>query len=116
MAKDIGVSAMAVGLPYEDPVTCSLGLFNRPVPSEREYLWTKGPNTFRDYDVKAGFAAGGQTNQAVYLSMINNGISSFGGRSFVLCSEYSEEDMRMTESAFEATLKVLKDNSLVGRI
>lgn len=107
---------MAVGLPYEDPVTYSLRLFNRPVPPEKEYLWTKGPTTFKDYDVKAGFTASGQTNQAVYLSMINKGISSLRGRSFVLCSEYSEEDMEITENAFEATLKVLKDNSLVGRI
>ena len=116
IAKDMGVSAMAVGLPYEDPVTYSLRLFNRPVPPEKEYLWTKGPTTFKDYDVKAGFTASGQTNQAVYLSMINKGISSLRGRSFVLCSEYSEEDMEITENAFEATLKVLKDNSLVGRI
>jgi len=116
MAKDIGVSATAVGLPYEDPVTCSLVLFNRPIPPEKEYLWTKGPTTIEDYDLKARFTAGGQTNQAVYLSMINNGISSFRGRSFVLCSEYSEEDMKITESAFKATLKVLKDNNLVGRI
>jgi len=116
LAEDLGVAAMATGLPYEDPVAFSINFFNRPVPPEREYIWKTGPTTFEDYDIRAGFAAGGQANQAAYLSMINNGISALRGRSFILCTKHSDEDMKLTETAFEETLRLLKDNRLVGEV
>ncbi len=115
LVEEIGAAATTTCLPYEEPVAFSINYLNRPVPPEKEYLWRTGPATFEDYDIKAGFAASGKTSQVAYLSMVNNGISALRGRSFILCTKHSDEDMELTETAFEATLRTLKENDLAGR-
>ena len=115
LAEDQGITALATGLPYEDPVAFSTDYFSRPIPLEKEYLWKTGPTTFEDYDAKAGFAVGGQANHVVNLSMVSNGISSFRGASFILCTKHNDEDTKLTEEAFRATIRLLKDNNLAGK-
>ncbi|MCK5641287.1 MAG: aminotransferase class III-fold pyridoxal phosphate-dependent enzyme, partial [Gammaproteobacteria bacterium] len=109
LAEDSEVSAVTINLPYEDPVAFSINFLNRPVPPEKEYLWRTGPTSFEDYNIRAGFSTGSETNRATYLSMINNGISALRGRSFVLCTKHDDEDMTMTETAFEVTINLLKE-------
>lgn len=113
-AKDLGVAALAAGLPSENPTIFSVNLFNRPVPSDKEYLWQTGPATFEDYVTKAAFTAGGQAGYANYLAMMNSGVNAFHGRFFIPCTEYTEEDLQKTEAAFGTALRVLKENKLVG--
>ena len=113
-AEDLGVAAIASGLPPENPTTFSLNLLNRPIPPEKLYLWETGPKTFEDYRVKDGFKAGKEAFHANYLSLINNGIMSFKGSSFITCTKHTEEDLRKTEEAFAEALRVLKENRLVG--
>jgi glutamate-1-semialdehyde 2,1-aminomutase len=116
MAEDRGLAALAYGLPVDDPTTISINLFNRPVPPDKEYLWRTGPASFEDYATKSGFNAKRQANHATYLSMTNNGVYSYSGRGGSLCTKYTEEDLEITERAFDATLGVLKENDLVGRV
>jgi glutamate-1-semialdehyde aminotransferase len=54
-------------------------------------------------------------NYATYLSMTNNGVYSYSGRGGSLCTKYTEEDLEITERAFDATLRTLKENDLIGR-
>jgi len=115
-AEDLGLAALAFGLPVETPTTLSINLFNRPIPSDKMYLWQTGPATFEDYTTKTGLAVGGQANYATYLTMINSGIFSYTGRGGSLCTKYTEEDLQKTEDAFGRTLRVLKENKLVGRV
>jgi len=116
MAGDLGVAALAYGVPVDDPTTISINLFNRQVPAEKEYLWRTGPASFEDYAIKSGFYAGGRTNYATYLSMTNNGIFSYSGRGGSLCTKYTKEDLERTEQAFDATLRALKENNLIGKV
>jgi glutamate-1-semialdehyde 2,1-aminomutase len=115
-AEDLGLAALAFGLPIENPTTLSITLFNRAIPPDKKYLWQTGPTTFKDYITKDSFAASGRANHATYLSMINRGIFSYSGRGGSLCTKYTEEDLMKTEEAFGATLRVLKENKLVGRV
>jgi glutamate-1-semialdehyde 2,1-aminomutase len=115
LAEDLGVAALAYGLPVDDPTTLSLNLFKEPIPSDREYLWRTGPASFDEYPIKEGFLVSGQANYATYLSMVNNGIYSYSGRSGSLCTKHSDEDFQKTERAFRLTLEVLKENKLIGR-
>ena len=114
-AEDLGIAALAYGLPVDNPTTLSINLFNRPIPSEKMYLWKTGPGTFEEYKIKNSFSATGQANYATYLSMINSGIFSYSGRGGSICTKYTEEDLQRTEEAFTITLKTLKENGLVGR-
>jgi len=113
-AEDLGMAALAAGLPPENPTAFSVNLFNRPVPAEKEYLWQSGPATFKDYATKASFAAGGQASYANYLAMMNSGVNAFHGRSFITCTKYTEEGLQKTEAAFDTALRALKENKLVG--
>ena len=114
-AEDLRVTALAYGLPIDDPTTISIHLFNKLVPADKEHLWRTGPTSFEDYGVKSGFYAGGPANHATYLSMTNNGVYSYSGRGGSLCTKYTEEDLEITERAFDATLRALKENDLIGR-
>ena len=114
-ANDLGLAAHAHGLPIENPTIFSLDLFNRPIPSDKAYLWQTGPATFEDYATKSSFSAGAKANYATYLTMINKGIIAFSGSTFMLCTKYTEEDLQKTEDAFDRTLRVLKENKLVGQ-
>ena len=114
--EDLGLTALAFGLPIENPTTLSINLFNQPVPSDKMYLWQTGVATFEDYVTKGSFTAGGKANYATYLAMMNSGIFSYSGRSGFLCTKYTEEDLQKTEDAFGRTLRVLKENNLVGQV
>jgi glutamate-1-semialdehyde 2,1-aminomutase len=116
MAEDMGVAATTSGLPPDNPTTFSLHFFRKSVPGELKYLWHIGPKSLQDYDTKAGFSAGGQATYVNYLALINNGVYAFPGSSFILCTKYTEEDLSITEGAFEASLKALKNSGLVGSI
>jgi len=115
-AEELGVAALAVGLPFENPTTFSIHLFNRPIPPEKMYLWQTGPATFEDYVTEAGFAASGQALYANYLATTNSGIYPFPRGSFLTCTKYTEEDLQKTEAAFGTALRVLKENKLVGLV
>jgi glutamate-1-semialdehyde aminotransferase len=114
IAGDLGVAAYAYGLPVDNPTTVSLNLFREKVNPEHVYLWETGPRSFEDYHVKARYYAPGNAGYATYLSMINNGVFSYSGRGGTLCVKYTEEDLEKTEEAFENTLRILKENKLVG--
>jgi glutamate-1-semialdehyde 2,1-aminomutase len=113
-AEELGVTALASGLPFENPTTFSINLLNRPIPEDKTYLWQTGPTTLEDYGTKAGFTAGSQASHASYMVMANNGVYPFPRGSFMMCSKYSEEDLQKTEAAFSICLKTLKENRLVG--
>jgi glutamate-1-semialdehyde 2,1-aminomutase len=116
IADDLGVSALAYGLPIDNPTNISLNLFNRSIPSDKEYLWHKGPASFDDYIIKSKFYANERANYATYLSMINNGIFSYSGRSGSLCTKYTDDDLLETEQAYDITLRMLKENKLIGTL
>ena len=78
-AQDLGVSAYAYGLPIDDPTTFSVNFFNKPVAEEHKYLWRTGPESFDDIKEKASYTAVKSANHINYLSMINDGIFSYGG-------------------------------------
>ncbi len=115
LAEDMGVTAYAHGLPVASPTTISLNFFNKPVPEEKKYLWNTGPKSFQDYETKSKYNVGGVANYAIYLSMMNNGIFTYSGKGGSLCTKYTDEDLQKTEDAFKNTLKVLKDNDLIGK-
>lgn len=50
---------------------------------------------------------------AIYLSMVNNGVFSYGGMPSNTCIKYSDEDLKKTEEAIDKTFAVLKENKLV---
>jgi len=52
-AEDLGVSALASGLPPDNPTTIAFNLFNRPVSPEHLYLWQDGPSKLEEYSLKA---------------------------------------------------------------
>jgi hypothetical protein len=115
-AQDLGVAALASGLPFENPTTFSINLFNRPIPEDLTYLWQTGPATIEDYATKAGFAAGGRASHANYLATTNNGVYPFPRGSYMTCAKYTEEDLQRTEDAFGISLRILKENGLVGAL
>jgi len=116
MVEDLGITAFAYGLPIDDPTTISIHLFNREVPSDKEYLWRTGPTSFEDYAIKSGFYARGEANYATYLSMINNGVFSYSGRGGSLCTKHTKGDLEVTERVFDVTLRMLRENDLIGRV
>lgn len=115
-AEDLGVAAIAVGLPSENPSLFNLNFLNKPASSDKRYLWQTGPKSFEDYVTKAEFTAEGQANHVNYLALSNSGVHSMRGVSFITCTKYTEEDLRKTEAAFGATLKALKKAKLIGLI
>jgi glutamate-1-semialdehyde 2,1-aminomutase len=115
-AEDLGVAALATGLPTENPTILDIHLFNRPIPAEKMYLWQTGPTTFDDYVTKAGYAASSQALYATHLAMTNNGVNSFRGTHFFTCVKYLPEDLQTTEAAFGHALRALKENALVPSV
>lgn len=113
-ARDLGVTAVAVGLPYENPTLVRLNFLNSPIPERKAHIWQSGPATFEDYDTKAELQSSSQANYANYLTLTNCGVHSMRGTNFITCTKYTEEDLQKTEDAFGATLKVLMKNDLVG--
>lgn len=113
-AEDLGVAAHAYGLPVEDPTRISLNFFDRPVPSDDMRLFRSGPRTMEDYETRQSYMAPEATH-ANYLALTNNGVYARRGRSLTTCTEYSEEDLRITEEALGRSLEALKENDLIGR-
>lgn len=115
-AEDLGVAALASGLPFENPTLFKIDLFNQPVSPDKMYLWQTGPAKFEDYVTKQGFMAS-QAGYAHHLALTNNGVHAMrSGLSFFTCTKYTEEDLQKTEAAFGASLRVLKENKLVGLV
>lgn len=113
-ARDLGVSALAVGLPYDNPTLFTFNFFNRPVPSDKMYLWQTGPTSLEDYVTRTEFMADSRANYANYLAMTNNGVHSIRGTLFFTCTKYTDEELETTELAFRRTLEALRDNNLTG--
>lgn len=113
-AADLGVTALSVGLPPQNPTMFTLNFLKSSLPSDKMYLWETGPTSFEDYATKEEFGAGEQANYANYLALTKGGVHSMRGLSFFACTKHTEEDLQKTEAAFGETLKVLKENELVG--
>lgn len=114
-ADDLGVTALAHGVPTEHPTNVKIHLFNRPIPSETRRLYRDGPKTFDDYETKQRLEAE-DAGHPYYLTLANNGVYGLhGGQSLVTCTAYTEEDLHATEDAFRRSLEVLKGNDLIGR-
>jgi glutamate-1-semialdehyde 2,1-aminomutase len=113
-AEDLGVSALACGLPIDNPTIIKLNFLNRPVPPDKLCLWEAGPSSFEDCDIKASFLAGEQATYANYLSITNDGIFAYRGDSFKASAKHTEEDLQKTESALGKSLRTLKENHLIG--
>lgn len=115
-AEDLGVTAIASGLPPENPTTFSINLLKEPIPPGKMYLWEEGPKTMEDYWTKAAFSAGAPARYVNYLATANSGVYPFPNGWYVLCAKYSEDDLEKTEAAFDNSLKALKENGVVGKI
>lgn len=113
-SQDLNVSAYAYGLPIDDPTTIRINLFKKHVPEEKKYLWRTGPETLDDYKVKSSYAADKLASHANYLSMINDGVFSYGGRGGNICTAHTDEDIEKIEFATLRSLKILKENNLIG--
>jgi glutamate-1-semialdehyde 2,1-aminomutase len=114
LAQNLGVSAIATGLPPENPTQFDLNFLNGQPPDDLMRIWQEGPNTLQDYDVKRRFTAGSQAVHANYLVMVNSGVSPFSSNRFNPCTKYTEEDLQITETAFDLSLRTLKENKLIG--
>lgn len=53
---------------------------------------------------------------AYYLSMANSGIHLFGGNRFIPCVRHYGEDLKKTGEAIRASMRTLKENSLVPHL
>jgi len=116
MAEDMGITAIAAGLPHDNPTTIEINLLNKAPPPEKKYIWYEGPKNFEDYKIKSSLTAGAQTTYVNYLATANSGVYPFPRGWYVLCTKYSEEDLEKTESAFEHNLKSLKENDVIGKL
>lgn len=113
-AADLGVTALATGLPPKHPTIFDIRLLNRPISAEHQYLWQTGPTTFADEETKASYAAGGQAPYVVHLAMTNSGVHAFRGTHFITCAKYTPDDLETTEAAFGHALHAVKENKLVA--
>lgn len=114
IAKDLGVTAHAYGLPLDDPTQVKLEFFDRPVPTEDMRLFRTGPETFEEYERRQSYTAP-EAAHLHYLVMSNEGVHAMHqGRSLVTCTEHSESDLQTTEEAFVRSLETLKENDAVG--
>jgi glutamate-1-semialdehyde 2,1-aminomutase len=113
-AEDLGVSAYAYGLPVDNPTTFSINLFNKMIPEEKKYLWKTGPRTFDEYKEKSSYRAESKSNQINYLSMINDGIFSYGGLGGSISTAHTNQDADKILKATENSLRILKENKLIG--
>lgn len=114
IAEDLNVSALANGLPPDNPTYIKLNLFNRPLASDDERLFQRGPSTFSDYEKKQSYVSE-EASTPFYQSMANNGVYGLHeNRALITCTKYSEEDLQKTENAFRASLEALKINDLIG--
>jgi len=113
-AEDLGVAALASGLPPENPTVFAIHPFKEAIPPGKMYLWKEGPSTLDDYKAKAAFSAGAQATHVNYLATVKSGVYPFPRGFYVLCTKYSEEDLEKTEAAFDSSLRALKKNGVVG--
>lgn len=113
-AEDLGISAVAYGLPIDNPTRVTVQFFDRPLPSDARRLFETGPSSLEDYETKQEILASG-AKQPFHLAMLNNGVFGHGGgTAFVTCTEHSESDIDTTSEAFREALKILQANDLVG--
>jgi len=114
-AEDLGVSVYANGLPVDNPTTFSINLFNKTIPEEKMNLWKTGPKNFDEYKEKSSYRAESKANQINYLSMINDGIFSYGGLGGSISTAHTNQDIDKILKATENSLRILKENRLIGR-
>ena len=100
-------------MPIDDPTTFYINLFKKTVSAEKMYLWRTGPETFDEYKEKSSYAAGYSANYINYLSMINDGIFSYGGRGGSISTAHTTEDIEKIVAATQRSLKILKENKLI---
>ncbi|KON30121.1 hypothetical protein AC482_04575, partial [miscellaneous Crenarchaeota group-15 archaeon DG-45] len=115
-AEDLGVAAIASGLPPENPTLFSVTPLKEPIPPEKMHLWREGAREMEDYATMESFSAGARATYVNYLATANSGVYPFPRGSYILCTKYSEEDLERTEAAFELSLRSLIRNDAVGRI
>lgn len=114
-AESLGVSAYAYGLPVEDPTTFSINLFKEKVPEDKMHLWETGPSTFDEYREKSSYRAGPEMHHFHNLSMINDGVFSYGGRGGSPSTAHTIQDIENILTATENSLKMLKENKLINK-
>ena len=91
-----------------------MNLFKEHVPDDKIHLWVTGPKVFDDYTKKSSYMAGFKANQYNYLSMIEYGVYSYGGRGGSISTAHTKEDKEKISVATENTLKQLRENKLIG--
>jgi glutamate-1-semialdehyde 2,1-aminomutase len=115
-AHDLGITALATGLPFENPTQFSVHLLNRPIPEDLTYLWQTGPTELKNFATKASFCAGSRASHVNYLVTANSGVYPFPRGSYNTCARYTEEDLVKTEAAFGDSLRALRENGLIGSL
>ncbi|MFB6310333.1 MAG: aspartate aminotransferase family protein [Salinirussus sp.] len=113
-AEDIGVPAIATGVPPEDPTRVSVHLLTeRPTGDDRR-LFETGPASFEDYERKQSLHAD-DAKKPFNMSMLNEGVFPHsGGLSYVPATAHTETDVETTSEAMETSLRVLKNEGLLG--
>ena len=113
-AEDLGVAALATGVPPEDPARVSIHLFDEHLSSADRRLFETGPSSFEDYERKQELQAS-DAIQPFALSMLNEGVFPHsGGSSYVPSTAHTDEDLDATGQAMAESLGVLKSEGLVG--
>jgi glutamate-1-semialdehyde 2,1-aminomutase len=115
-AESLNVAALASGYPYEAPTLFNIHFLHTPLRPEHQYLWQTGPTSFEDYYVKTQYSSNPQASYVNYLVMANSGIHPFASTSFFTCATYTEDDLQKTEAAFGKSLRILKENKLIGQL
>lgn len=112
-AEDLGVGALATGVPPEDPTRVSVYLFDEPLSTADRRLFRTGPASFEDYERKQELQATA-AEQPFNMTMLNNGVFPHsGGLAYVPSTAHTDEDVRATGEAMAESLRVLKEDGLL---
>jgi glutamate-1-semialdehyde aminotransferase len=113
--KDLKVSAIAYGLPYDDPTLVTIKFFNKEFPADKMYIWESGTKTLDDYNLMQEYSAGSRADHINYLTTTNNGILAMHhNEQYILCTEHNDEDLNKTEETLFKSLKTLKESKAIG--
>jgi glutamate-1-semialdehyde 2,1-aminomutase len=113
-AEDLGVAALATGVPPEDPTRVSVHLFDEHLSGADRRLFETGPLSFEDYERKHELRAG-EAVRPFNLSMLNEGVFPHsGGTSYVPSTAHTDEDVDATARAMARSLDLLGTEGLVG--
>lgn len=113
--KDLKVSAIAYGLPYDDPTLVTIKFFNKEFPADKMYIWESGTKTLDDYNLMQEYSAGSRADHINYLTTTNKGILAMHhNEQYILCTEHNDEDLNKTEETLFKSLKTLKESKVIG--